>query len=390
MRRVVAVVLAVHLGWIALYLALGHEPRDFMRLGKAYVTQSTVSEEIRLDPGYEYASNRDTSKRWLDAGYDGQFFYFMALDPVEARHYMDLPAYRYQRVLYPAAAWAISFGGHADLLPIALILVNLIAVGAGTLVIGRYLRRRGCSPWWAALFGLAPGILLAVQRDLSEPLAFTLTAIGVITLEEGEGRRRAALAGGLFALAALTRQTTLVIPAVYALWQLFGRDVRVPERVLRAALIGGIAALPYALWTLFVRDWLGGTAAGEPADPTPFGWLFARAWEPARQPVIVAFVLVPAFTWAAVALWQLRRGPRRPVWAALALIVLAFFVFAPAYNAYTSTGRIVTGAALMALLAVPFLGELGRLGRRAFLAAGAVWASMIPVVLLYGLTSFGV
>ncbi len=34
-------------------------------------------------------------------GYDGQFAYQIALDPLEAAPYLDVPAYRYQRILYP-------------------------------------------------------------------------------------------------------------------------------------------------------------------------------------------------------------------------------------------------------------------------------------------------
>ena len=34
-------------------------------------------------------------------GYDGQFNYYIARDPLGARELVDVPAYRYQRILYP-------------------------------------------------------------------------------------------------------------------------------------------------------------------------------------------------------------------------------------------------------------------------------------------------
>ena len=37
-------------------------------------------------------------------GYDGQFAYQIALNPLQAAPYLDIPPYRYQRVLYPLVA----------------------------------------------------------------------------------------------------------------------------------------------------------------------------------------------------------------------------------------------------------------------------------------------
>ncbi|MEO0562413.1 MAG: hypothetical protein AAF125_09875, partial [Chloroflexota bacterium] len=38
-------------------------------------------------------------------GYDGQFTYFIARDPAGAAPLIDVPAYRYQRILLPALGW---------------------------------------------------------------------------------------------------------------------------------------------------------------------------------------------------------------------------------------------------------------------------------------------
>ena len=64
-------------------------------------------------------------------GYDGQFFYYMALDPQGAAPYMDLPGYRYQRIAYPMLARLIVLG-RSSLIPDALLAVNLFAVVAGS------------------------------------------------------------------------------------------------------------------------------------------------------------------------------------------------------------------------------------------------------------------
>src|SRR5258708_11482894 len=52
-------------------------------------------------------------------GYDGQFYYQIARNPLSAAHYMDSAAYRYQHLLYGLLAWALSFG-QIPLIPYAL------------------------------------------------------------------------------------------------------------------------------------------------------------------------------------------------------------------------------------------------------------------------------
>src|SRR5690348_4540658 len=86
-------VLAVYAAWIGAYLLGGHDIRDFINVGTRFLGQSNVSSAIRFDPTYHYAPDH--------LGYDGQFVYFIALDPIRARYYMDFPAYRYTRILYP-------------------------------------------------------------------------------------------------------------------------------------------------------------------------------------------------------------------------------------------------------------------------------------------------
>ena len=43
-------------------------------------------------------------------GYDGQFVYYIARDPSTATQYIDVPAYRFQRILLPMLARFLAFG----------------------------------------------------------------------------------------------------------------------------------------------------------------------------------------------------------------------------------------------------------------------------------------
>src|SRR6476469_4107940 len=73
-------------------------------------------------------------------GYDGQFYYYIATDPLNAAQHMDNPAFRLQRVFYPLVIMAVSLG-QAALVPYAMILINYLSVLGGTLLVGLMLVR---------------------------------------------------------------------------------------------------------------------------------------------------------------------------------------------------------------------------------------------------------
>src|SRR5581483_1565689 len=54
-------------------------------------------------------------------GYDGQFYYQIARNPLGAAQFMDNAPYRYQHLLYGLLAWFLSFG-QTSLVPYALLL----------------------------------------------------------------------------------------------------------------------------------------------------------------------------------------------------------------------------------------------------------------------------
>ena len=61
-------------------------------------------------------------------GYDGQFAYYIARDPLRGWQYCDVPAYRYQRIVYPLLGRLLAWGNNAWL-PYSLALLNIAASG---------------------------------------------------------------------------------------------------------------------------------------------------------------------------------------------------------------------------------------------------------------------
>lgn len=293
-------VLAAQAVFIGAYFARGKSAVDFARVAPQFVKKSHRSTVIV--PSRFGFTPHEVGRGADQLGYDGQFYLFMALDPANARYYLDDPPYRLQRPLYSAVSRLIA-GGDAALVPVAMLLVNWLAAGAGTAIVARLLVRRRRSAWFALLYGLAPGLTLGVHRDLTEPLAFALLAAAIAVL--GRRRPRSPLyAGLLFGLAGLTREASIVFPIVFAAWRAWadrGRGGR--ERWLPAAAILLLGVVPYLSWIVFERAWLGMWPWWElPSfvQPVPFEYLFDQSWALSRQPEVILGVVVPTLMWVGV------------------------------------------------------------------------------------------
>jgi hypothetical protein len=368
--------------WLLVAFRSGHEARDFILVGPPFVRQAHTSTVIKLDPHYHYLPGT--------TGYDGQFAYFIALDPIHARDYLDSkssgsagPDYRYTRILYPMLARALAFG-QANAIPYTLIAINWLAVAFGTLAVAAWLRRKRMSTWFALLYGLYPGIFVTVQRDLNEALAYGLVALAVYLYELGSGR--ALLAAGLaFALASLARETTLVFPFVYALsvWN----ASRSGQRAIRYRILLGFIALsflPFVLWKGFLWYWLGsiGRTGGLYPQLVPFRGLLAYwPWGSDGVEQLVAIV-APAILCLCLCIWALTRRLFRPELWALLLNILLFVVFlnTKSYVEYYASGRIATGVVLAALYCLPLFYTLSRRIRWWIWVSALLWLSLLPAL----------
>jgi hypothetical protein len=186
------------------------------------------------------------------SGYDGQFYYRIACDPfstqpVAAGVHFDYPAYRLQRIGYPFLVWMLSLGNRAAV-PWVMIVVNLAAlagIGAAAVIATRDLP----VPAWSCLaIALYPGFLLSVSRDLVEPLEVLLLMIALVLVQ----RNRLVIAACVLALAALTKETSLL----FALGVLVTAFVTMPRRLMNLVLLVPFAAhfgwkiLLFRLWHL--------------------------------------------------------------------------------------------------------------------------------------------
>lgn len=189
-----------------------------------------AGEEFRTPPEL---AGEDIHRR-PGTGFDGQFYHLLAHDPLLRRFmpYIDTPGLRAPRILVPALAWLASGGRVVDAAYLAVILVFTFA--------GAYWLARIAGHWvWAFGFALSGAFISAVD-NLTVDIALAALALGFLHFERRRGRFVCA------ALAGLARETGVLLAAAgvaIALWQRRWKD----------AAMYAAAAVPFALWNLYVR-----------------------------------------------------------------------------------------------------------------------------------------
>ena len=185
------------------------------------------------------------------AGYDGQFYYRMALAPASPQRTMYGVSidstYRFVRIGYPALAWLGSAGQHAAV-PYVLAVINVLALAAIAMLGGLFAQAAGRHALWGLLLAGYFGFMTSLTRDLTEPLAAACLLAGLLAYR----RQRPLLAAGLFAAAALTRETALIAPVALAITRLAGM-VRRRTRPGPADLAWIIPAAAFVAWEVVLK-----------------------------------------------------------------------------------------------------------------------------------------
>lgn len=204
-------------------------------------------------------------------GYDGQFFYRYAHNPLDfsQTNYgvtVDFVSYRIQRFGYPALAWVFSLGGRPQLVPFALVLVNILAF-LGILTFFQRFVQFAHSPVQNLLIPLFLfGIYMSVAKDLAEvtELFFFIGALWFYF-------NKSFIKFSLCAIGALLcRETSLVAFVPLLGYELFGM-VRAKKMEMKVIWM----ILPISLFTfwkvIIVNNTPSGTAL---AGAGNIGWPF--------------------------------------------------------------------------------------------------------------------
>jgi hypothetical protein len=290
-------------------------------------------------------------------GYDGQFSYYIARDPTPeaVRPFLDVPAYRYQRILMPLLARLSSFGA-AAYLPWAIALLGILSQAAGTWAVSELLAGWGVSVWYALTYGLWVGFSLAVRLDLPEPLAYALLGGGILATLRG----RPKIGWVLYGLALFAKEVAVLFVAAQLLAEL-------AQRRWRSALgLFLVALLPYALfqvwlWGVFGQFGLSsGGAMATPFEKIPFMGLmrigfYSLPYLLAMLVVFLPSIILPALWGAWSALKRVFSNEINVV--VLALLLNALFIAFLPFSTFRETGGLLRFACGLVMSVLLFAGR---------------------------------
>ncbi len=181
-------------------VAGGGNVASFILVGRHFATPGRLPRGVPVFPGF---------------GYDGQFYYRLALDPLNLRPraygiHVDSVA-RFGRISYPALAWLVS-GGRTWLVPWSLVSVNvagLVMLGVLGAVLAGDVGRHAA---WGLLLPAYFGFLWSLSRDLTEIVAGGFMVLGLLAVRRG----RSVLAGVALSVGLLARETVVLVVVLLA------------------------------------------------------------------------------------------------------------------------------------------------------------------------------
>jgi len=342
----------------------GHDPSALLLLG---------SKESPLEP--EWFPKGIVAYDDI-AGYDGAAYYLVALDPFMLDADL-LPAFRakgvfrYQRVGYPALAWALGLGQPRAILW-AMQLVNLVSIALGTWCVALLLRRHKLPVWPALVFGLSPGFAYSAVYSLTEPLALCLTAAALLWYDE----KRFAACWVALMLGLVVRETVVLFVVGVAAYEV------TQKRWARSAMLmaAGVPAFVLHKWTAYRLEspFSGGSGFA-------FTWPFKGIWDEimswqdaetlirlAREATVLPWMLfvIAAFGFA---LWTtlFKRSPYVACLGANALLLL--FGYQDWWRTFVNGTRV--GAGVPLALVAAYVHRPTRFGK-ALLAVATLLAAL--------------
>jgi hypothetical protein len=176
-------------------------------------------------------------------GYDGQFYYRMALDPGNlSRTAFGIrldTIFRLGRIGYPTIAWLLA-AGRRSLVADSLVATNVIALGVLGYAGGLLARQSGRHALWGLALAGYWGYLWSAGRDLTEITAAAFLVLGLVAYRQA----RPVWAGLALLGAVLSKETAAYVVAILAVTRILGWLARREPRHLGAADVAW--ALPLA------------------------------------------------------------------------------------------------------------------------------------------------
>lgn len=300
------------------------------------------------EPGTQYSQGDVNGSE----GYDGQFSYYIALDPNPDRikPFLDNPPYRYQRIAYPLAARLLSFAS-PTLIPWMLLAVNVVSHGLGTYAVTQLLVRYQQPTRYALIYGLWVGLVGPVGLDMPEPMAYMLAVWALICFLDD----RVILSAALMTAAVFTREALLPFMVAMAAVSIFRHN-----RKSLCWIISGLVV--YGIWQgwLFLTFGQFGLGTGGAGD-SGFEWiplmgLFKVAQESVKVFALYLLIFGPSIIIPAI--WGLTASIRAlksrlgslEAWLLLVNAIVILFLPFSTFREPLAVVRLATGLVLSVIL----------------------------------------
>jgi hypothetical protein len=271
------------------------------------------------------------------SGYDGQFYHFIAHDPLARRGfsaYVDNPRIRWRRILVPALAHLLAAGDddYVDSLYAALLLA---AVFAGVWWLSRWAVAEGLSPWLGMAFLLTPATLISLDRATLDGALAALT-VGLLAVR---GRWRYAV----LAATPLVRETGLLLVGGFILAEAIARR-------WRSAALSAATLAPFALWWGYVSAHTAPDLTSHVA-PVPLAGILYRATHPVvyelasawvRKAAVLDYLAFLGVLACYALLWRLRRADGAWLAAAAFCAALLFVAHPQVWAEAYAFGRVAS------------------------------------------------
>ena len=283
-----------------------------------------------------------------EMGHDGKFFFIQAndpwlADPADNASVLDRPLYRSQRMFFPMLAGGFGLFGPETIVWTMLIL-NVLALGAGTWLTALVAKEMGGSVWWGLAFGLNVGLVSEMLVGGAGALAMMFVMAAVLAVHRGSAASVAVLLGA----AALTREVMLVSAAGLAWWWWRRRDRR---GAILIAMVPGVAVVAWAVYLRFRLGWHAGSAQVQELGLPFVG--FARAFQLWIQGYAVNLMAGVAIMMLMVLFLRRLRISDWPVaWAAAGFVPVAVLFTRQVWFSYFDITRAVAPLITAFLLVV--------------------------------------
>lgn len=340
--------------------------------------------------------NRDDVRSNLvlrtDGGYDGQFAYFAAFDPlmrafrndpIQYRSVVDAVPYRYGRIGFSLLVRLFA-GNRWRRYPATMMGLILAALFVSAFVLATLAQLGGLSAATGLLILFIPGFWQSLQDGLPEPIAAATIVVGCYFVWQ----RKWNVGAGCFALSLLVRETGIVFVACIA------AGVALSGRRREALTLFVISVAPVILWRLYVGsilfpDWGFKGFLDSPAD---FGWPFmgfvdlsrviasgeyyGGAADFTRAGLSYPLLLVAAFALASMLVWKAPSAVNVAafIYAVMAVCLNYVMIWVHVSNAQRGTFEVFVALALSALASRSYPRAL-QLATSGFWCAAAAYAT---------------